>query len=33
VKAAAGADVKVSLTVKRKSGKRWVKHASASAHL
>ncbi|MDA0137124.1 OmpL47-type beta-barrel domain-containing protein [Solirubrobacter deserti] len=33
VKAAAGADAKVALTVKRKSGKRWVTHATASAHL
>ena len=33
VKAAAGADPQVTLTVKRKSGKRWVTHATASAHL
>lgn len=33
VKAAAGADVKVTLTVKRKSGKRWITHAAASAKL
>ena len=32
VKAAAGADPQVTLTVKRKSGKRWVTHATASAH-
>ncbi|MDA0182875.1 Ig-like domain repeat protein [Solirubrobacter phytolaccae] len=33
VKAAAGADAKVTLTVKRKVGKRWVAHATASAKL
>ena len=33
VKAGAGADPQVTLTVKRKSGKRWVTHATASAHL
>ena len=33
VKAAAGADPQVTLTVKRKSGKRWVTHATASTHL
>jgi hypothetical protein len=33
VKAAAGAEAKVALTVQRRSGKRWVSHASGSAHL
>lgn len=33
IKAAAGASAKVTLTVKRKSGKRWVTHATATAKL
>ena len=33
VKADAGATAKVALTVKRRSGSRWVTHATASAKL
>ena len=33
VKVAAGASAKVALTVKRRSGSKWVTHATASAEL